>query len=224
MPRISTAFRVPYSAVEPTDLAWTLADDATRAAFRREVVRLVLAEKDSELAAGRDRHGLKLARITKWTREHRRSEMGEADPSAPPLTPAYGLSRTRAYLDGRATQGEAEFFWRSGWGKILHYHRIGARNAWAKRGRLPVRDVIGLSNASINRVRSGVLLWWQARQPKAPAAVVPIRPTVRKSVAVPRRKPAPVAAKATRRVPRVLVLPKDARPSLHSKHIQVFEV
>ena len=89
--------------------------------------------------------------------------MGPADPDAPPLTPAYGLSRTRSLFTGRAMPGHAEFFWRfdpvtgKPWGRILRYHADGA-------GRLPVRDVIGLSPASLAWVRDQVGVWWTARQ------------------------------------------------------------
>ncbi len=158
----STAFRVNYTDVEPQTVDWLMAPIAARTQFRQLVVALVLAEKDADLAQGLDRFGLKLAAITKWTRANRRSAMGPADPSAPPLTPAYGLSRTRANLDGRAMPSYAEFFWRDGWGTILDYHRIGARNRWARSGSLPVRDVIGISPAALNRVRQKLTLWWTA--------------------------------------------------------------
>ncbi len=108
--------------------------------------------------------------------------MGPADPSAPPLTPAYGLSRTRANLDGRAMPAYAEFFWRDGWGQILDYHRIGAANRWAKAGALPVRDVIGISPAALNRVRRTIAMWWTAWksvQQKAAAVKPPSLPRVR---------------------------------------------
>jgi hypothetical protein len=181
MARVSAAFRVPYHRVEPIDPFWGLADERTRAAFRKEVVKAVLAEKDRDLAAGLDRRGRRMKRISEWTRLHRRSEMGKADPDAPPLTPAHGLSRTRAYLDGRALADEAEFFWRGGWGRILHFHRIGA-------GRLPVRDVIGVSDMLLARVQNRMEAWWKAY--RAGVVEQAERDAERFRVVVPSRAPA----------------------------------
>ena len=80
--------------------------------------------------------------------------MGPADPTAPALVPAHGLSRTESYLDGRAFGDHAEFFWRLGWGKILDYHRQGA-------GHLPVRNVIGLSPRGRLNVQLAAGHWWR---------------------------------------------------------------
>jgi len=156
MPRISTAFEL--RGIEPAaDWVWQAAGESVHRDFWREVVRLAKLAKDRELKAGLDRYGNPLAPLAESTREHRRSEMGTADPDAPPLTPAYGLSRTRVWFDGRAFANHAEFFWRGGWGRILHFHRVGA-------GRLPVRDVIGLSRGSEAWVRAQAARWWSQRR------------------------------------------------------------
>lgn len=196
MPRISSAFRL--TGIEPDDLAWHAATEADRRGFWREAVRIGLRVKDESLARGLDRHGLKLKRVSRYTREHRRSAMGPANPLAPALMPAEGLSRTRAYLKGRAFADHAEFFWSNGWGRILHFHRVGARNHWARSGKLPVRDVIGLSQADENKIRREVLAWWKAKtkppaKPKAPLVVGTGPVPKRKKPARPKR--VPVAAK-----------------------------
>lgn len=171
MPRSSTAFRIDDLA--PThSLSWQVAHPDQRRKFWQQVVVLVKEAKEKELVEGRDRFGKKLIPISRYTRAHRHSEMGVANYAAPPLTPADDKSRTNAYFDGRGHADHAEFFWRSGWGRILHYHRVGARNKWAKSGRLPVRDVIGLSPKSHKWVKGKAWAWWDAtgKTPQRPPA------------------------------------------------------
>lgn len=159
--------------------------------FWRTVVALVLSVKDRELAEGKDALGQPMTPISLYTREHRKSAMGPADPNAPPLTPAYGLSRTRSLLDGRAhaAQHHALFFWRvdpvtgQHWGKILGYHRKGSK-------KLPVRNVIGLSPAGRAEVQRRARQWWDARV----RHVVPV-PT-------PAKTPAPAGATLLRSLPK----------------------
>src|SRR5215218_703390 len=117
----SYSFRI--TGIEPAhDPAWRSAPVELRRAFWRAVVELGLEAKDRDLARGLDAHGRQMAAISSYTRKHRRSAMGHADPNAPPLTPAYGLSRTRSLLRGRAMVDHAEFYWTAHegehWGKI----------------------------------------------------------------------------------------------------------
>lgn len=154
----SAAFSVKIAY--PSDQAWKSASDAVKAEYRGWWRDLVGKAKDKELAKGKDRHGANLVAIAKSTRDNRRSAMGPADPDAPPLTPAYGLSRTRSLFRGRIKGDTVQCFWGSHegehWGKILAYHRRGA-------GNLPVRDVIGLSKASEAWVKRTALRYWAAR-------------------------------------------------------------
>lgn len=131
------------------------------------VVEIGLRVKDRELAQGLDRHGKPLRPVSARTRKHRRSAMtpdGRGDPSAPALMPARALSRTRSLLAGRATEDAAVFYWRfdplsgDSWGKILAIHR--------RKG----RDVIGLSDKGVARVRQ--LAWerWRAYKRGEPIA------------------------------------------------------
>ena len=163
MPYTSTKFDI--RGIDPKDdPLWSLAGEKVHREFWKVVVGLVKIQKDKDLAKGLDRHGFKLKRITKYTYEHRHSEMGVGIPSNPPLVPAAnGASRTRAYFDGRAFADHAEFFWRNGWGRILAFHRAGAWNVWAGRP-LPVRDVIGLSPASVHKVEMVANQWWKVRR------------------------------------------------------------
>ncbi len=219
MPRISTAFRV--RGIEPADPLFAAGGEALRRAFWRAAVGFVLRAKDASLAKGLDRHGFKLRPVTFLTRKNRRSEMGEADPDAPPLTPAYGLSRTRAFLKGRAFAGHAEFFWTGGWGRILHFHRVGAKNRWSKTGRLPRRDVIGLSQADENVVKREAAAWWRDWKRAHPAAPVPAtRPLAPQTTTPPAPVPAPSILPGRRG--RVVVLPDGVKPTRPSNRIQVY--
>lgn len=238
MPRVSTKFEV--TGIEPADPLWRSAPEPVRRDFWRQVVVLVKEEYEFERARGRDRFGRKLAAITRFTRANRRSATGAADANAPPLTPADAASRTVAYFDGRAFSDRAEFFWRNGWGRILGFHRVGARNKWAKGGRLPVRDVIGISERSEAKVRREALKWWedwkrgQAKPEPTPTPVPrtagpkvvyvskPTRPSTKIQIYTtpePRPKPRPVPARprvdlpktpAVLRVP--VPLPVAAKP------------
>ena len=165
----SNAFRVQLAEVAPPDRAFRDIDDKTREFLMKQLVQIVLKVRDASLAKGLDRFGQPFKPISRRTRENRRSAMGNPDPNAPPLTPAYGLSRTRSLLAGRAIKDHAEFFWRfdehtgKSWGVILGYHRAGA-------GHLPVRDAIGISNADIAIVRRELLAVW--KQIKAGVKVI----------------------------------------------------
>ena len=92
----SYAFRI--TGIAPTDSAWHTAGESVHRAFWREVVRLVLLQKDAELAAGLDRFGRPMVAIAASTRAKGkwRSYTGLGTPDNPPLDPANELSRMRA--------------------------------------------------------------------------------------------------------------------------------
>jgi hypothetical protein len=154
-----TSFIVPYSSFAPPGLSRT--GDA-REAFEQAAKEWVRAAKDAELAHGLDRHGEPLAPISATTRRHRRSWTRHADPSAPSLPPAYGMSRTRALLDVRADQTGVWVFWRSEtstgreWRTILSYHARGLVCG------APRRDVISLAPESLCTVQAQATDWWRA--------------------------------------------------------------
>ena len=205
MPRTSTAYTV--RGIEPhDDPAWQHAPESLRRDYWRQVVRLVKDANEYERARGRDRFGRKLTPITRFTREHRHSEMGSASPYAPPLVPSDEASRTVAYFDGRAFATHAEFFWRNGFGRILGYHRRGAWNTWAHR-HLPKRDVIGISPAALEKVHRRMDVWWDERRGEVKLPEAPKPELKRVPFMVPRAVPKvpvpmPWAAKGFR-IPRI---------------------
>ena len=161
--RRAFAYSLTLRQVGPaTDPAFAGAPRAVRDEVKRWIVVYGLKEKDADLAAGLDRHGAPLASISPATREDRRSEMGFADPDAPPLMPAYAVSRTRLLLEGEPTDDGARFWWGHDaytggpWGRILDYHRRGIGRRRVK------RDVIGLSADAVSRVRRQVMARWTA--------------------------------------------------------------
>lgn len=84
-----------------------------------------------------------------------------------PLDPHYGESRTVRWLRssaGLATRG-VTLWWSHGWGRILGYHAEGARLMRGGKavGRLPVRDVRGLSPANERKLRAACRRWISLR-------------------------------------------------------------
>lgn len=166
MARGPTTFKLG-SEVEPAgDPTWNAAAADLRLKFWRAVVLFTKDAKDDELAAGLDRFGQKLRPIARVTRDNRRSAMGPADPSAPPLMPAYAVSRTRLWFTGRASSDGATFGWKNGWGRILAMHAAGI----GKRRKVK-RDVIGLSPASVAKVRKLAQAWWRRETARGVATV-----------------------------------------------------
>lgn len=140
--------------IEPREVR--TAADPVRLMWWSWVVEEGLLAKDRDLARGLDAFGDPLRPISPKTRRYRRSEMGPADPAAPPLMPARKLSRTRSLLAGKAFPTHAEFYWRfdafthDTWAKILTYHQ--------EKG----RDVFGIAPESLERVRLKCLARWRA--------------------------------------------------------------
>jgi hypothetical protein len=121
------------------------------------ILDLAIKAKDAEITAGMQADGSPMRPISAATRRHRHSAMtasGKGSPSAPPLTPAYKLSRTRSLLAGNAYPDRVEIYWRydamigDTWSRILTYQ--------ADQG----RDVFGLAPADLERIRLQVLGQW----------------------------------------------------------------
>lgn len=158
--------------IEPDDLRNY--PPSTRKMYWQWVVEYGLKRKDLELSQGKNKDGGNLRPISAYTRTHRRSAMtptGKGDPSAPPLTPAHQLSRTRSLLAGRALSTHAEFFWGfdpwtgDTWNVVLSYQ--------ATQG----RDVFGLSPQGTTWVKQQAdkrwAAWKKAGGPPHPA----VKPT-----------------------------------------------
>jgi hypothetical protein len=168
LPGQGVGFWLDWADVEPRDdPAWLWAGTALKGRFRREAAIIAASEWDKSRRKGLDRFGRALALISEHTYNNRRSAMGDADPDAPPLTPAYDLSRTRSFLRKRNTDRGVYFWWkydprvRRSWGVILGYHATGqVRGA-------PVRDVIGFSDAEKTAIKAHMRRWWDARRQRA---------------------------------------------------------
>jgi hypothetical protein len=161
MPAIGPSFKI--SGIEPASV--NKAPKADRIAYWEAVAIFVIEAKEEELIMGWDRYGNPMAALAEYTIKHRKSEMGTADPGAPPLQPAHGLSRTRSLFTAEPNVGARGVicWWTyddisgDSWGEILAYHRAGRAN-------LPPRDVIGLSPLMVFEVKSRAEDWWAAYQ------------------------------------------------------------
>lgn len=136
----------------PTVPSWARATDAARTEFWRQVGVAARQAKDLELARGIGVDGRRLARV-----RHRRPDGSKG----PPLTPHGAVSRCRKWLRHRPGRDGVTLFWSHGWAAIVGYHRSGA-------GRLPVRDVVGLTEASQTRVVNQVPAIWRRVRRKFP--------------------------------------------------------
>lgn len=162
MPRRAFAYRITLADVGLDVPAFRRAPAPVRREVLGWLVVIGLREKDRDLSAGLDKNGRPLAPIRPATRLRRESDMGPADPSAPPLMPAYAASRTRLLLTGAVGRSleYVEFWWEfdahtgGSWGRILDYHRRGIGKSRTK------RDVIGISAAAVARARQDVLGRW----------------------------------------------------------------
>lgn len=122
----------------------------------------IIAErvKQDELQRGLDRFGRKLRPVKVRRVKFRRSGRvvdGE------PLMPHRGLSRTRRLLRYSVLTFGVVFYWANGWARILDYHRRGAclRRKGRIVGKLPVRDVFGISPAGIERIKAEADRHWR---------------------------------------------------------------
>jgi hypothetical protein len=127
----------------------------------------ILTEDNRQgLLAGLDGYGKPLVAIADYTRRHRKSETGTADPNAPPLIPAW--ERSRAIANFRTAHGREGS---NQGGKLVmgHWWAIGAwENVLSKsgvaflpfhfrgEGRLPVRDLAHVRPAAVRAARENL--------------------------------------------------------------------
>jgi hypothetical protein len=146
------------SGIEPPDVAESPPD--VRSRFWSIVGRIAERVKQDELSKGLDRHGRKLRPVKVRRVKFRRSGRivdGE------PLMPHRGLSRTRRLLRYSVLTFGVVFYWSNGWARILDYHRRGAclRRNGRIVGKLPVRDVFGISPKGIERIKAEAERHWR---------------------------------------------------------------
>lgn len=202
MAAIPNSYRLEGSRLAPTGIEWTLAPSSLKRLYWKKFGEFAAKEKDADLAAGLDKRGARMPDIADSTREARLnpaySPMGIADPNAPPLTPCYGLSRTRSLLRHQSDENGVTFYWDfdpntgDSWGVVLSYH------AKADGGR-PARDVFGLSPNGTNRARAAAIRWWNGYLSSRLAANV--RVTQREAQAPVAPAPGPYQPPRTKRAP-----------------------
>lgn len=132
-----------------------------RSRFWQIVAIIAERVKQDELQKGLDRHGRKLRPVRVRKVKFRRSGRvvdGE------PLMPHRGLSRTRRLLRYSVMTFGVVFWWANGWARILDHHRRGAclRRNGRIIGKLPVRDVFGISPAGMERIRAEAARHWRS--------------------------------------------------------------
>jgi hypothetical protein len=125
----------------PPDLM--LAPARLRKAFWSQVAVLARDQKYRELKAGIGVDGQRLP-----PRKRRRHDRARG----PVLVPHWNDSRFITMLRWEATTSGAVLWWRFPWGKIVAYHAQGIRGV--------VRNVVGLSAESVDRVRERAAKWW----------------------------------------------------------------
>lgn len=120
-------------------------------------MRIGLEVKDKSIARGLGIDGDPLRDILATTRKYRRSAMtasGRGDPKAPPLTPAYGLSRARSYLRAAVWNNGVTFWYRFDrklglyFGAILRYQAAQGRN------------ILGFSADDLDEIYRRAHQWW----------------------------------------------------------------
>lgn len=139
------------SNIEPPEIAESPPWERSR--FWTIVGRIAERVKQDELARGLDRHGRKLRPVkVRKVRFRRSGRVVDGEP----LMPHRGLSRTRRLLRYSVLSFGVVFFWANGWARILDYHRRGAclRRKGRIVGKLPVRDVFGISPAGMERIKA----------------------------------------------------------------------
>lgn len=146
------------NGIEPPDLADAPPWDRSR--FWTIVGIIAERVKQDELQKGLDRHGRKLRPVkVRKVRFRRSGRVVDGEP----LMPHRGLSRTRRLLRYTVTSIGVLFYWANGWARILDHHRRGACLKRKGRiiGKLPVRDVFGISPDGMARIEAEAVRHWR---------------------------------------------------------------
>lgn len=174
-------FRV--DGIEPKDDAWAQATPEEKRLFWRNAGVIAMEVKQRELTAGLDYAGRKLRAV-----QPRRLRYKSGRPlDGEPLMPHRAMSRTRMLLRYMVQATGIVFYWANGWAKILDYHRRGAVLKRHGRcvGRLPVRNVFGISPKGKQEIARRAAAAWRAGQTVKPSSIHPLMPPGGVSVSVP---------------------------------------
>lgn len=152
----ANAIRLP--AAEWVGPAWEGAPDGLRRRYLEYVAGLARAAKLRELRRGVGVDGDRLRRVKRSSRPD--------GATGPPLSPHRAASRAQKWIRASVGTGHVTLWWSHGWGQILGYHRAGS-------ARLPVRNVIGLTDPDMVRLRAEARRYW--RSLAGPASPRPVR-------------------------------------------------
>lgn len=140
-------FTITGPDVEPVDVAWLSATPADRRAYYGQLAVEARDRKLSELNRGIGVDGSRLP-----PRRHPRHDRARG----PVLSPHYSDSRFETELRTIVTETECVLYWRNPWGRIVSYHARGGPHT-------PIRNVIGLTHADLQKAVMATRLWWAGR-------------------------------------------------------------
>jgi hypothetical protein len=146
------------SGIEPPEIAGMAPWERSR--FWSIVGIIAERVKQDELAKGLDRFGKKLRPVkVRKVRFRRSGRVVDGEP----LMPHRGLSRTRRLLRFTVLTFGVVFSWGNGWARILDYHRRGAclKRKGKIIGKLPVRDVFGISPKGMEKIKAEAARHWR---------------------------------------------------------------
>lgn len=185
--QISARFAAYGPDVEPLDPGFAAVPPAERKAYFRQLGLEMRDRKYAELRKGIDVNGAKMPRRKRPRRD---------GATGPVLSPHWSDSRFRTQLRWDGQTDRAVLWWLKPWAKVVSAHARGrVRGA-------PVRDVIGLTSASMATAVDRARKWYDARQAKRREAALgqPPAPAVRRVVEDPARVAAQARAIFGRRV------------------------
>ena len=171
--------------VEPSDdPLWRRATPQQRQRFWTIAGRIANEVKQRELAKGLDYNGVPLRPVSVRLTRYKSGEMLDG----PALMPHRAISRTRRLLRYIVQRTQVKFYWAMNWGKILDYHRRGAVLMRGGKcvGRLPVRNVFGISKKGMAEIERRAYLEWTNNIPHVPNRIHPVMTQPNLSIDLPR--------------------------------------
>lgn len=160
LPPGSMPLTFTVKGIEPADHpAWNKPQEQIR--FWTVAGAIAMEVKQRELQAGLDHAGRPLKPVKPRRLRYKSGKRLDGKP----LMPHRALSRTRRLLRYIVQATQIVFYWEAGWSKILDYHRRGAVLKRGGRcvGRLPVRNVFGISPAGKREIQTRAREQWEKR-------------------------------------------------------------